>query len=396
MTKKIRKDLRGSKPNVFEVGHVFNSGLVVVEKSVMKSGKNRTTVRCRCGKVFEVATTRVSTGKTTQCRKCAYAERAIQDRKSHDENLEIIPAGTVLADGAILVLEDSFLQERKNHRGRWHVFHGECLACGNANKKIYNVVSVQRGNTNSCGCLKREALKSNAGSVWSYKGVNGEIHMRSSWELAVAHRLDELGIAWQYEATSVKLQDCEYWPDFHFINEDRYVEVKGWVRPGNRNKAVELTKTKSIENWFQKEVEDFVGLSIDQVYRKYLPCRIIGKKTTPANANPVTLKVNGKQKTFPSLRKAADSFGQDYHVVHARVSSGWSLKNALTKSTDQRPHLTKSDVVLIKKFLQRHPTKSGRNQTEASPIQFLRRWFAVSKPCIVKINNNHTWKHIKV
>lgn len=386
----------GREPVLFEAGHVFDSGLVVIKKSSIKLSKNRTTVRCHCGKVFEVSTSRVSTGKTTQCRKCAYAERTIQDRNRNDEKLKVVPAGTVVADGAILVLEDSFLQERKNHTGRWHVFYGECLACGEGKKKIYNVVSIQRGNTTSCGCLKREALKENAGCIWAYEGVNGRIHMRSSWELAVAHRLDELGIAWQYEPTSVKLQDCEYWPDFYFVDEDRYVEVKGWIRPGNKNKADELTKIKNIETWFKDEVESFVGLSVDNLYKKYLSCRVIGKKTTPANANPVTVKTNGKEKTFPSLRKAADSFGQDYHTVHGRVSSGWSLEDALTKSTDQRPHLTEGDVVLIKKFLKRHPTRSGRNQTGASPIQFLRRWFSVSKPCIVKINNNHTWKHIKV
>lgn len=68
-----------------------------------------------------------------------------------------------------------------------------------------------------------------------YKCKDGStVWMRSSWEIKYAEYLDENDIEWFYEPKKFPItydgKDGTYCPDFFIINEDKYVEIKGWWR----------------------------------------------------------------------------------------------------------------------------------------------------------------------
>jgi hypothetical protein len=58
--------------------------------------------------------------------------------------------------------------------------------------------------------------------------------MRSSWELKFAKYLDDNNIEWLYEPKSFPItyngKEGTYSPDFFLINENYYIEIKGWWR----------------------------------------------------------------------------------------------------------------------------------------------------------------------
>jgi hypothetical protein len=108
---------------------------------------------------------------------------------------------------------------------------------------------LRRGTTQSCGCLQRErsswaanrdiARRANLNRL--YEGANGRIWMRSSWEVAVAHRLDRDGLSWDYEPQTFLLDDrTRYTPDFLVsLGElgDLWIEVKGEYFGKSRDKV---------------------------------------------------------------------------------------------------------------------------------------------------------------
>jgi hypothetical protein len=65
--------------------------------------------------------------------------------------------------------------------------------------------------------------------------------MRSSWEVAVAHRLDRDGLSWDYEPQTFLLDDrTRYTPDFLVsLGElgDLWIEVKGEYFGKSRDKV---------------------------------------------------------------------------------------------------------------------------------------------------------------
>lgn len=97
----------------------------------------------------------------------------------------------------------------------------------------------RRTKTESCGCLQRERSSAAAARDIGkranlnrlYEGPHGRIPMRSSWEVAVAHRLDAYGLAWSYEPETFFLAgNMRYTPDFRVdlgVLGVLWVEVKG-------------------------------------------------------------------------------------------------------------------------------------------------------------------------
>jgi len=98
---------------------------------------------------------------------------------------------------------------------------------------------LRRGTTQSCGCLHRERasqaatrdIGGRANLNRLYEGVRGTVWMRSSWEVAVAHRFDRDGLSWEYEPETFRLDEhTRYTPDFKVDLGplgDLWVEVKG-------------------------------------------------------------------------------------------------------------------------------------------------------------------------
>jgi ribosomal protein S14 len=62
-----------------------------------------------------------------------------------------------------------------------------------------------------------------------YKGPQGEIFMKSSWEVKYAHWLDKNGIKWTYEPRFKLSNGYSYIPDFQLSTGD-IIEIKGYMR----------------------------------------------------------------------------------------------------------------------------------------------------------------------
>lgn len=68
-----------------------------------------------------------------------------------------------------------------------------------------------------------------------YKCLDGsEVWLRSSWEYKYAEYLDNNNIRWLYEPKKYKINYNNkigtYCPDFYLIDENKYIEIKGWWR----------------------------------------------------------------------------------------------------------------------------------------------------------------------
>lgn len=68
-----------------------------------------------------------------------------------------------------------------------------------------------------------------------YQSSHGEIWLRSQWEHAFACYLDQGCVRWRYEPKSFPIvvngKKTTYTPDFYLVDEDRYIEIKGYWRP---------------------------------------------------------------------------------------------------------------------------------------------------------------------
>ena len=104
--------------------------------------------------------------------------------------------------------------------------------------------------------------------------------MRSSWELAVAHKLDDLGLSWVYENASHKLRDgMRYTPDFFVPAKQKWIEVKAIVRDPHffeKLAAFRAAVGKVVVLW-EREVERLTGMPVRDIYNTYAPREIRDK-----------------------------------------------------------------------------------------------------------------------
>ena len=73
------------------------------------------------------------------------------------------------------------------------------------------------------------------GGNYVYSGANGEINMRSSWEVKYAQWLDNNNISWIYEPTFKLSNGKMYTPDFK-LEDGTIIEIKGYFRRDAREK----------------------------------------------------------------------------------------------------------------------------------------------------------------
>ena len=87
--------------------------------------------------------------------------------------------------------------------------------------------------------------------LWSkssvYTTVDGsEVKMDSTWEVAMAEKLDELTIRWirndnmKLEYTTIRGRKRKYIPDFYLPDYDLYIEVKGYWTDAARHKMKDI------------------------------------------------------------------------------------------------------------------------------------------------------------
>lgn len=174
---------------------------------------------------------------------------------------------------------------RGNGRPGDSIYLCEC-DCGRQTEVLSRHLNVgptsrQRG-TLSCGCLQAESNSISgtravsggtiANARWLYIGKHKPVLMRSSWELAVAHKLDDLDLQWHYESKSHVLREgLRYTPDFFVPSKNKWIEVKAIVRDKHFFDKIALfreTIGPVIVLWGH-DVERFVRLPIRQIHKRY-------------------------------------------------------------------------------------------------------------------------------
>ncbi len=143
---------------------------------------------------------------------------------------------------------------------------------------------LRRGTTQSCGCLHRERssqaaardIGSRANLNRLYEGVQGTIWMRSSWEVAVADRLDRDGLFWQYEPESFRLDEhTRYTPDFKVDLGplgDLWIEVKGEFFGRSKDKVAAFRATgRPLYLVGKDNFRQYAGISPYIANRRYPP-----------------------------------------------------------------------------------------------------------------------------
>lgn len=78
--------------------------------------------------------------------------------------------------------------------------------------------------------------------------------MRSKWEVFIRDEFQRNGVNFKYEPHGIEyLTKATYTPDF-LLDKDIYLEVKGWFRPEDRKKMLEVKASNpdlDIRLWFQ-------------------------------------------------------------------------------------------------------------------------------------------------
>jgi hypothetical protein len=109
--------------------------------------------------------------------------------------------------------------------------------CGNITKQVYADLKSEK--VISCGCYQKEQASKTGSTIGlnNYKNnynwyfiKNGEIiNCRSGFEVLYANYLITNNIEFKYEPKTFKLDNGKrYTPDFHLINENKYIEIKGY------------------------------------------------------------------------------------------------------------------------------------------------------------------------
>lgn len=108
--------------------------------------------------------------------------------------------------------------------------------------------------------------KGGRGKGCHYKGI----WMDSTWELALAQRLDDLSIQWErdakkhvFEYVDIEGKHRKYYPDFFIPNLELYVEVKGYWTSETRHKMSSIKNIhKHINLLVLESLEDIQSLKI--------------------------------------------------------------------------------------------------------------------------------------
>jgi hypothetical protein len=107
-------------------------------------------------------------------------------------------------------------------------------------------------------------IHSSHGAWYHNPWTEKDIWLRSAWEKRVADYLFEHGIEWIYEPETFRMGEITYTPDFYLPNENKYIEVKGWMSPKAKAKIEAFNRwhpETCLEIWDSKKVTDLGILS---------------------------------------------------------------------------------------------------------------------------------------
>jgi predicted nuclease of restriction endonuclease-like RecB superfamily len=120
--------------------------------------------------------------------------------------------------------------------------------------------------------VKKRRRRYRKRKLWSkrsdYITVEGTtVSMDSTWEVACAQRLDELGIKWTRDP-SIKLsyitrsrRKRNYIPDFYLPDQDVYIEVKGYWTPAAIHKMKDVQARNPVTIIILESLQAIAGLS---------------------------------------------------------------------------------------------------------------------------------------
>lgn len=128
---------------------------------------------------------------------------------------------------------------RKNQRG--YIMICKC-DCGNITRQIYS--DLISGKVISCGCLQKEKASITGSKVglnncrnnydWYFIKNGNKTKCRSGYEVIYANWLMQNSINFEYEDKCFYLgKGKRYTPDFHLLDTDEYVEIKGSYKVNN-------------------------------------------------------------------------------------------------------------------------------------------------------------------
>jgi len=89
--------------------------------------------------------------------------------------------------------------------------------------------SKKRSSDSHFGHLPSPKTSRGKGSYYN-SPLQGTVYFRSSYELAYAKYLDINKILWMYEMETFDLGNTTYTPDFFLIGEEKFIEIKGYMR----------------------------------------------------------------------------------------------------------------------------------------------------------------------
>tara|TARA_Y100000310_G_scaffold298831_1_gene333129 strand:- start:879 stop:1253 length:375 start_codon:yes stop_codon:yes gene_type:complete len=110
--------------------------------------------------------------------------------------------------------------------------------------------------------------------LWSkrslYKTSDGkDVMMDSTWEVAMARRLDELSVKWirnsdlKLEYVTRGRRKRKYIPDFYLPDYDLYIEVKGYWTDAARHKMKDVQKRNPVKILIVESLSEISDVNLE-------------------------------------------------------------------------------------------------------------------------------------
>jgi len=105
-----------------------------------------------------------------------------------------------------------------------------------------------------------------------YTALDGrEVQMDSTWEVAMAQRLEELGVTWVRDNT-LKLEYLtragrkrKYIPDFYLPDYDLYIEVKGYWTDAARYKMKSVQERNPVRILILETLAEIMSTDLEMI-----------------------------------------------------------------------------------------------------------------------------------
>lgn len=246
-----------------------------VEDGDYSSGIQWVLCRCDCGTIRRVSAGNLRQRNNASCGCGRNETLSAMCRK---------PAQVGDRFGRLVVVGEPVYEARGRHNGGGYQSPVVPCVCDCGTPVSPKQACLRRGTTKSCGCLQRERsseaanrdIHKRANLDRVYEGDRGKMMMRSSWEVAVAHRLDRDGLDWEYEPKTFRMSgNMRYTPDFK-VNLGElgtlWIEVKGEFF-GRSAEKVALFREAGHALYIvgKANFKEYAGLSPHQAHKKYPP-----------------------------------------------------------------------------------------------------------------------------